>query len=163
MERGSSKTYLGIDNGVSGAVTILSDTGDIIIHINTPVKNCLNYTKKKAFINRVDFQKMRSILNLAGDNTFCLIERPMVNPMRWNASVSALRCLEATQILLENFQIPYQFIDSKEWQKALLPSGLVKDQLKTGADQVAKRLYPKATIVNSDALLIAHYCRKMYK
>jgi hypothetical protein len=83
--------------------------------------------------------------------------------MRWNASVSALRCLEATQILLEALQIPYQFIDSKEWQKALLPSGLVKDQLKTGADQVAKRLYPKATIINSDALLIAHYCRMKYK
>jgi hypothetical protein len=159
----NSKSFIGIDNGVSGNVTILSNTGEIIIHVNTPVKNCLNYTKKKAFLNRVDFHKMRSILNLAGNNTFCLIERPLVNPMRWNASVSALRCLEATLILLENLQIPYQYIDSKEWQKALLPAGLKGDQLKTGADQVAKRLYPKATIVNSDALLIAHYCRMKNK
>ena len=90
-----------------------------------------------------------------------MIERPMINPTRWVASTSALRCLEATEIVLEELQIPYQFIDSKEWQKVLLPSGLVKEQLKKDADDVAKRLFPKLTIVNSDSLLIAEYCRRI--
>jgi hypothetical protein len=152
------KTFIGIDNGVTGAITILNRDNEIMLHIKTPVKKCLNYTKKKAFMNRVDFQKLSSALTVGGDNTFCMIERPMVNPGRWIASISALRCLEATEILLEELKIPYQFIDSKEWQKELLPSGLIKDELKLAADSVAKRLFPREKIFNSDSILIAEYC-----
>ena len=153
-----SKTFIGIDNGVSGAITILSNDNSVLLHEKTPVNKCLNYTKKKAFINRLDFRKFEVLLKNAGNNTFCMIERPMVNPTRFNASVSAIRCLEATLILLEDLQIPYQFIDSKEWQKELLPSGLVKDELKKAADSVANRLFPKQKIVNADSILIAEYC-----
>jgi hypothetical protein len=71
--------------------------------------------------------------------------------------------LEATEIVLEELQIPYQFIDSKEWQKVLLPSGLKGDQLKKAALDVAKRLFPKQEIVNADSLLIAEYCRRVKK
>lgn len=152
------KTFVGIDNGVSGAITIISENNAIILHEKTPVKKCLNYTKKKAFHNRVSFKHLANILKIAGNDTFCMIERPMINPGRWVASVSAMRCLEATEIILEELQIPYQFIDSKEWQKELLPSGLVKDELKRAADSVAKRLFPKQTIYNSDSILIAEYC-----
>lgn len=161
MVRNDTRTFIGVDNGVSGNITILSSTGGVILHINTPIKKHLNYTKKKAFMNRVDFQKTLSVFKSAGKDTFCMIERPMVNPMRWVASVSAIRCLEATEILLEELLIPYQFIDSKEWQKVLLPSGLKGDQLKKAADDVAKRLFPKQIIFNSDSLLIAEYCRRI--
>jgi hypothetical protein len=154
----SKKTFIGIDNGVSGAVTVLSNENEIILHENTPIKKCLNYTKKKAFHNRVNFKKLEQLLLSAGKNTFCMIERPMLNPTRFKASISALRCLEATEILLEELQIPYQFIDSKEWQRELLPSGLVKDELKIAANSVAKRLFPKQKIVNADSILIAEYC-----
>ncbi len=152
------RTYIGIDNGVTGGITVLSEDG-ILFHIKTPVKNCLNYTKSKAFINRIDFETLKEWLAQAGTNTFCMIERPMVNPGRFKASVSALRCVEATEILLEMLQIPYQFIDSKEWQKALLPAGLKKEELKRAAESVAKRLFPRATVVNADSLLIAQYCK----
>ena len=165
MERASrieeKRVFIGIDNGVSGAITVLSESGSVLIHIKTPVKNCLNYTKKKAFHNRVNFKSLYNSLRVVKTNSFCMIERPMINPTRWVASTSALRCLEATEIVLEELQIPYQFIDSKEWQKVLLPSGLVKEQLKKAADDVAKRLFPKLTIVNSDSLLIAEYCRRI--
>jgi len=161
MERANRRVFLGIDNGVTGAVTILSETGEILMHVKTPVKNCLNYTKKKAFHNRVNFRSMYDVLQSFRQNSFCMIERPMLMPMRWKASVSAIRCLEATEIILEELQIPYQFIDSKEWQKVLLPSGLKGDQLKKAADDVAKRLFPKQIIVNSDSLLIAEYCRRV--
>ena len=158
----SRRVFLGIDNGVTGGITILSEFGYVHLHIKTPVKNCLNYTKKKAFHNRVNFQELYNVLqeHIGADTPFCMIERPMINPMRWVASSSALRCLEATEIVLEQLQIPYQFIDSKEWQKVLLPSGLAKEQLKKAADDVAKRLFPKQEIVNSDSLLIAEYCRR---
>jgi hypothetical protein len=166
MERTrSNRIFIGIDNGVSGGITILAESGFVHLHIQTPVKNCLNYTKAKAFINRVEFQELQDLLvdNIANDTPFCMIERPMVNPMRFKASVSAIRCLESTEILLESLKIPYQFIDSKEWQKALLPSGLVKEELKRAAESVAKRLFPKLTVVNADSVLIAEYCRRTKK
>jgi hypothetical protein len=161
MERTLNRVFCGIDNGVTGGITILSNSGFVILHIKTPVKSCLNYTKKKSFITRIDFQELIKDMGVVyNDSPFCMIERPMVNPGRWAATVSALRCMEATEIILEELQIPYQWIDSKEWQKALLPSGLEKEQLKKAADEVAKRLFPKQDIVNSDSLLIAEYCRR---
>ena len=161
----SNRIFIGIDNGVTGGITILSESGFVHLHIKTPVKNCLNYTKKKAFHNRIIYKELYDILfdNIANDVPFCMIERSMVNPMRFQASVSAIRCLEATEIILEELQIPYQFIDSKEWQKALLPSGLQKEELKKAASSVAHRLFPKLDIVNADSLLIAEYCRRTKK
>lgn len=155
-----NKTFVGIDNGVTGGITILQDDGSVRMHSNTPVKKCLNYTKKKGFINRIDSLIFKTLIAQAGGNTFVMIERPMVNPGRFAATISAIRCLEATELLLEELQIPYQFIDSKEWQKAMLPSGLKKEELKFAASDVAKRLYPRLKIVNADCLLIALYCKQ---
>lgn len=153
------KTFCGIDNGVTGGITILSQDGSVLLHQKTPVKKCLNYTKKKAFTNRINPILLRTMLKIAGENTFCMIERPMINPTRFTATISAIRCLEATESMLEQLQIPYQFVDSKEWQKALLPSGLKGDELKLAAADVAKRLYPKLKIENADSLLLALYCK----
>jgi hypothetical protein len=159
-----SRTFIGIDNGVSGGITILNESEDVVQHIATPVKRCLNYTKKKAFINRVDFEKLKQVIQQAGEHTFAMIERPMVNPGRFAATISAMRCMEATEIIFEQLQVPYQFIDSKEWQNVLLPSGLKGDELKKAATDVTKRLYPRVKVVNADCLLIALYCkRKMSK
>lgn len=154
------KYFCGIDNGISGAITILSDSGKVLHHDNTPVIKCLNYTKSKAFIHRIDFQRMNEAFLKVESIDFCLIERPMITPYRFRASISAIRSIEATMIVLEALQIPYQFIDSKEWQKALLPLGLIQAELKIAANDVGRRLFPTLTIVNADSLLIAEYCRR---
>lgn len=152
-------TFIGIDNGVTGGITIMLRNGAVLLHEKTPVKKCLNYTKKKAFIHRIDFDKFKGLLLQAGQNTHCMIERPMVNPRRFAATISALRCMEATEILLEQLQIPYEWVDSKEWQKTALPSGLKGDELKLAASEVTKRLYPRLKIHNPDCLLIAQHCK----
>lgn len=158
--------YIGVDNGVTGALSFL--WGDEVHTYKMPVKKVLSYTKKKQWINRVEINALiglfitfpRSVLA----SSFCLIERPMVNPGRFKATVSALRALEATEIVLERMKIPYQFIDSKEWQKVLLPAGLKgTDELKKAAKAVATRLFPDTKILNADSLLIAEYCRRTYK
>ena len=160
----NKRTFVGIDNGVSGGITIMDEQECVLLHEKTPVKKFLNYTKKKAFNNRIDFDKFKAMLSKAGPNTFVMIERPMINPGRWVASISAARCLEATEIILEQLQIPYQFVDSKEWQTKILPSGLKGDELKVASNQVSKRLYPRLKIVNADCLLLALHCkRKMSK
>ena len=154
---------IGIDNGVSGWIAILAD-GQVRCFLPMPVKKELNYTKTKQFLKRVDIVKFLNILfeNVPADSDVIAVwERPMVNPMRFKASVSAIRCLEATLVCLESCRVPFQYIDSKEWQRTMLPSGLRKEELKQASDSVAKRLFPELAEQikngNGDALLIAKY------
>ena len=159
-----NKTYIGIDNGVSGAVGIITGNGESFL-FPTPVKKEQSYTKTKQQISRVDFLKMYDLLKQFNDNSILLIERPYANPTGMKATVSAMRALEATLIAVEMLDIPYQYIDSREWQKALLPSGLKGAELKVGSLQIGCRLFPmlKDEIEkqkDADAILIAEYARR---
>ena len=160
------KVWIGIDNGVSGSVAMISDNGSSI-YFKTPVRLCLNYTKAKQFLDRVWVEALYNMLSHhidPGDQALCLIERPLVNPGRWKATMSAMRAFEATLIVLELLKIRYEFCDSKEWQKVLLPKDLEKEELKFASLEVGKRLYPRMDWTkwkDADGLLIAHYCKKM--
>ena len=154
---------MAVDNGVTGSVAILYN--DIVKYHAMTIKRELNYTKKKAWINRIDTFKLSTLFaSLAGlSGIICAVERPMVNPARFKASMSAIRALEAVQIVLDNIRMPYSFIDSKEWQKVMLPSGLKGPELKTASDCVAKRLFPNIKFKKNgggDSLLIAEYLRR---
>jgi len=155
------KTYIGVDNGVTGSIFILKDND--IYYTPTPVKIEQSYTKKKQLITRIDCDKLHRWLSgviTTSKGIFCLVERPMVNPGRFKATASALRALEATMIVLEQLNIPFGFIDSKEWQRILLPQGVKKDGLKKAATDVARRLFPEVTVKDVDSLLIAEYARR---
>ena len=160
----NSFTYLGIDNGVTGSLGIITSENEVF-YFHTPVKKCLNYTKKKAWINRIDYPILVTLLKpYFTENIFALLERPMINPMRFSASISAIRAFESTVLFLETFNIPYEIVDSRKWQKDLLPSGLKKEELKTASLDVAQRLFPKVDFKgfkDADGLLIAEYCRRI--
>ncbi|MHA1828597.1 MAG: hypothetical protein ACTSX6_08115 [Candidatus Heimdallarchaeaceae archaeon] len=156
------KTYIGIDNGVTGSITIINEEN--ILHIKTPVKKELNYTKNKQNISRINHTTFREFLknNIDVENklgNFVLLERPMVNPTRFRATQSALRALEAVLIVLEDLQLSFQYVDSKEWQKMFLP-GVKGNALKKAAVDVAKRLYPHVETKDADSILIAEYARR---
>jgi|SRR3990167_2476731 len=165
------KTYIGIDNGTTGTITIINENTSV--HFKTPIKKELSYTKKKQYISRIDYIQLGIIMarNIKQNDVFCLIERPMINPMRWKASMSAIRALETTLIYLEEHWIPYQYIDSKEWQKYFLPKNLkVKkkggrkistSELKEAVVDIARRLFPSIKTKDADSVLIAEYARRM--
>ena len=156
--------YIGIDNGVTGSIAMLEENGQVFNYFETPVVKALNYTKKVSWFNRVDF--FRLFREMPRGDAKCLIERPMVNPTRFKATISAIRALEVTETVLGQAAIPYEFIDSKEWQRAMLPSGVSKEMLKVASDQVARRLFPKVQIKKQglgDSLLIAEYARRKDK
>lgn len=158
------KIYIGIDNGVSGSIGIIC--GKPLSYFPMPIKKCLNYTKAKAFLNRVDTVSLYTTLLSYRHDSFCILERPMVNPMRWFASMSAIRALEATLIVLESLSIPYDFVDSRKWQKELLPSGLKGEELKLASKQVGMRMFPSldwSKFKDADGLLIAEYARRLDK
>ena len=66
-------------------------------------------------------------------------------------------------IVIEQLRLPYRYIDSKEWQKELLPSGLAKLELKIASLQIGQRLFPNVNFKgfpDADGLLIAEWARR---
>ena len=158
--------WIGIDNGVSGSMGIVNMKGTALYY-HMPIKKVLSYTKKKQWVSRVDVDKLLDYLRqtqaTVDKDIKVLLERPMVNPMRFKASESALRSFEATLIVLEMLKIPYEYIDSKEWQRALLPKKLEKDELKSASLSVGQRLFPGVDFTgfsDADGILIAEYHRR---
>jgi len=167
--------HIGIDNGISGSIGILTEDGGAKFY-HTPVMKLLHYTKQKQFFSRIDTEKLerlfRSFLcpeltQVSLLSSFVFLERPMVNPMRFKATESALRAYEATLIVLERLRIGYRVIDSKEWQKQLLPTGIKgSSELKKASLDIGKRTFPQIDFTgftDSDGLLIAEYNRRCYK
>jgi len=157
------KIYVGVDNGVSGSIGIIFDDGTYL-HYPTPIKTQQSYTKAKQNISRIDCEELCKIFEpLAPEDVFVVLERPMVNPTRFKASVSAVRALEATLIVVERRCYPYLYLDSREWQKVMLPSGLEGPDLKIASLDIGKRLFPKIEwkkLKDADGLLMAEYARR---
>lgn len=159
----NGKTYIGMDNGVSGSIGIIDSTGTQTLFFQMPTFSELNYTKEVKHITRIDFSRLENILK----NCTCplvIMERPMVNPQRFQASASALRALEATLIVLERLELPKMYIDSKEWQKVMLPHGIKgSDKLKAASLDIGKRLFPQFSGLyktDADGILIAEWARR---
>lgn len=160
-----TKCFIAIDNGVTGSIGIITENGESYFY-KTPVIKQLNYTKSKAYITRINTIELVKILSIANPLTSkVIIERPMVNPGRFVATISAIRALEATQNVLDQLGLSYGFEDSKSWQKALLPSGLKGDELKSASLDIGKRMFPQLKIKHADydGILMAEYCRNKYK
>lgn len=162
------KVWIGIDNGVTGTIGVVEREEGVIDFFKTPVVKVLDYTKKKKEISRIIGTELQGKLSvyIPGPNlqVLALIERPMVNPTKFVATVSALRAFEATLIIIESLKIPYQFIDSKEWQKEMLPQGIKgSEELKKASLEIGSRLFPDRVIKghkDMDGLLIAEYGRR---
>lgn len=159
--------YVGIDNGVTNnGIGVISSTGKSALY-KLPVKKEISYTKEAKHISRIDYPGLCSLFgDIVADfddhEVRVGLERPMVNSTRFNATLSAIRALEATLIALEQSRWAYEYIDSKEWQKVLLPRGLKgSDELKKASLDVGKRMFPALDIKkDADGLLIAEYLRR---
>lgn len=161
-----TKVYIGQDNGVTSTTAILAD-GEAPVFVKTPVFSVQDYTKKKQNVTRLNARAYVELLkpytNTEKYDCFLLLERPMINPTRFKASMSAIRAHEAMITIIEALGIAYQFIDSKEWQSSLLPKGCQKEELKKVSLEVGNRLFPELSSVkhpDRDGLLIAEYGRR---
>lgn len=158
--------YIGIDNGTSGSIAIIGPDGSHFI--KTPVKLEQSYTKKKQNISRVQVHILKKFFrdNTKPNERFAILERAMINPQRFKASMSAMRTLEAEVLILESLKIPFMYCDSKEWQRVLLPRGTKgPESLKKASADIGVRLFPEheETIrkqKDADGLLIAEWARR---
>lgn len=160
---------VGIDNGVTGGIAILSLNSDFSSYILS--KNYTNkfrdYTKKEKFITRIDVNKMYEIIKVCSANTLVMIERPMINPTRFVASISASRALESTLIVLEKLNFKYRFCDSKEWQKYFFNNQKIQGNTKELSKYYGKKIFPQYSNLidkqDADALLIALWSKNILK
>ena len=158
-----SKIYIGIDNGVTGTIGIVGDDIDPQL-FKTPIKVEQNYTKAKDNIKRLDVSDFFAIFDgLNKNDIVAVMERPLINPTRFKSTVSALRCFEAELITLEMLGIKRMYVDSKAWQRKLLPSGVTGPDLKKASLDIGNRLFPMFEDFkhpDRDGILIAEYARR---
>lgn len=157
------RIYVGLDNGVSGSIGIVGDDIESFF-CKTPVKKVQDYTKAKKEVSRLDYNKFMELFSKYNKNDITLLmERPLVNPSRFVSTASALRCHEAELIMIEVMGIRHMFVDSKEWQKALLPKGCSGEELKKASLDIGNRLFPQFDNIkhpDRDGILIAEYARR---
>lgn len=167
-------SYIGIDNGVTGTcgvITVDYEKGSVSTDFFlTPTVRELSYQKsKKAYRTRLDYKNMKSYLSGLKDSSDRIIlsmERPLINATRFTASLSAIAFLEAMLIVLEELDIPFSYMDSKEWQKSLLPAGIKgSDEQKKASMNVGCRLFPEHKELiqkhkDADGILIAEYLHR---
>lgn len=160
-----TKIYVGIDNGVSGTIGFLPYNGMNALVLKTPIKNCLNYQKEVRYINRIDVKALEALLTQYSNLTV-FMERPLVNPSMFQATLSAVRAFEATLTVMDRLELPVHYVDSREWQSEILPSGIKgPDNLKYASMEVGVQLFPylKEYIYkhkDADGLLIAEWARR---
>lgn len=161
-----NKLYIGADNGVSGTIgwSGASRGSHVYGQIKMPVFSQLSYTKKEKHITRINHEQLSSMLSYLitlNEQVLLLLERPMINPGRWTASLSARAALEVTWLVIEQLKIPYIMIDSKDWQSELLPRGIKgAENLKKASRQIGNQLFPSVNCIpDADGILIAEYAR----
>lgn len=155
--------YIGVDNGVTGSIGIVNDKGDFALSVKTPVKRVLNYTKSKKnpWVNHIDHVKFSNVL-AQFTNCKCMLERPFINYHYFTSSISAAKSHMATLIILEDLGISFEYIDSKEWQKVLLPHVKGTKDLKKASLLTGRRLFPGCKFTgDADGILISEYCRRI--
>jgi hypothetical protein len=183
MKNKRDRIYIGIDNGTTGSIAIIEERSGASWLFPLPIKLEQSYTKFKQNISRIDSPALHALFEKWDNgNVIAILERPMVNPGRFKATMSALRCLEAVLVCVEYYGFAHMYCDSKDWQSVLLPHAVkkkgklnlrekvnkkkkeeIKSQLKKESLDIAKRLFPKldySKVKDGDAILIAEWARR---
>lgn len=149
---GRFKTVIFIDNGNTGSMGWYGEAGSGFCLV--PVKTRLSHHVKPHKIKAVDGPALSCIISdiiqqagNGGKGVIVCRERPMINPKRWKASLSASRSDEAETIALEAAGVPFIYVDSKTWQHGTLPSsgtkGVTSSTLKAESMAEGLRLFPE--------------------
>lgn len=145
--------------------------------MKTPSKVELDYTQDIKYINRIDKNLLKkwfedNIFATNNENRFIIVvlERPMKNPTRFEQSISACRAFEATLIVLEELNLKYIVIDSKQWQHHFFGKNTANIDLKLESmrkgldvlDKNFKKQYNEISEIiknhgDADSLLICQY------
>ena len=160
---------VGIDPGVTGAVVVISASGELERALRTPI---LIEKGKKVY----DLQLMREVLRAAhkrsekeGGATVVGLEK--VHTLPRDGRVGAFRFgmgYGMWQGLLSGLFLPYTEVTPQRWQGKMLAGYPRGEQTKTSAVTVAKSQFPNIPIEHkadwgmADAALIGEYTRRQH-
>ena len=147
------------DNGTTGTIgwRYGCTTNEMI---EVPVKKRASFHKSPRSTTVIDIDALETALRdmldrakVKPSDVIAYRERPMINPKRWQASMSASRADEAETIVLERMGIEYHYVDSKAWQRHILPSsgkkGTTSDILKAESKDIGCKMFKHlSTIIN---------------
>ena len=151
---------IGIDNGATGSIGIITD--DTVLFAPIPTQPYLHYGKKGTLSHRLDRTALKALLKPFQGNGRVFIERPFTGlPKMFHAVVSAHRFFEATLCTLEDLQLGHEVVDSQSWQKPVLGAVKGSQALKLASRLRGIQLYPQFSALiakhkDADGLLIAH-------
>jgi hypothetical protein len=157
--------YIGIDNGVSGAIVALSEShGRIIAMTPTPIK-------KSRKGNEVDMRAVFRWLSeeLPGFQNGCFVIEEPNNAQTKSTAASMAGSFHAFRGMFEVKFYRWHRVTPQEWQKKMLP-GCAAGDTKPRARAKAAELWPEETFLANgkskkphegliDAALIAEYGR----
>lgn len=165
----SHKIYVAVDNGNTGTIAWVGENVHPTI-IETPVRKEQSYTKKAQKMTRLDHERWRDLLldllkGIDPSDIMVVMERPFTGRFS-GANVSAARTFEVTLVIVEQLKLPHIIIDSRQWQKVMLPAGIKgSENLKAASGTIGLRLFPDQEKVikkhkDADALLMAEWARR---
>ena len=159
-----NQVYIGIDNGLTGALVALSD------HPGPPIELIVMPTRGKAKGNEVDGNEIWKFLSTYNVDTLTVI---LETPGKHSPGVQALCAMwdsyGVIRGVLESRGIRHHRITPQAWQKVMIPN-CAKGDTKPAALQKARQLWPDETWLATprssvphtgivDAALIAEYGR----
>lgn len=163
--------FIGIDNGSSGSIGVIEFGNGVTctktIFMKPPIFMKQDYTKKRKRISQIDVRALRNLFKeYRGWAVRIAMERPLVNPGRWVATATGLRVHQQylDVIYFLGFPDPVS-LDSKEWQKVLLPKGTKGEELKARSKEIGNRLFPSTKDVrhpDCDGMLIAEWLKRQH-
>lgn len=190
-----STWILGIDNGITGSIALMDPSGKVVFHAPVPVYKERKWTKPKlaklktktkvvydeiTMIDVVTLQRMLVKYTSTISDIHCFLERPAISyAAAWSmkTSISAAMSWAYVVHVLKQLQIPRTDVDSKDWQKQLIPEATGEQNkeymktlkkgdrnklLKEAAYDLAKTLYPALNSKDKgagDSICICEYGR----
>ena len=138
--------YIGIDPGINGACAILDEKENL-----------------KVFRCPKDVRGMSNILyDYSFEECRCIIEKVWSFPGQGVVSTFTFgRNFGQWEGILSSFSIDYIQVIPKKWMSQYKDLSKDKKIRKKQLKEEATKLHPeeKVTLVNADAILIAHYCK----
>lgn len=167
MKHGESNKplYIGIDNGISGALVALGQCGSFIVAIPMPSKQ---WRKRNEVDVRAIHKWLSEVTNGNLSNAEYVIEEPN-NSRTPSTAYSVASSFHSLRGFFDTKFLPFDRITPQSWQKAMLgkvPAGKTKEYALTKARELwpdetfyatARCSTPHTGIV--DAALIAEYGR----
>lgn len=163
------KVYVGVDNGLNGAIVGMMNGKIILKTIMPTTKTSSTRGKVKNEYNIPEIAKIFRDLKEEHSEIVVALEKALIIPISGRQSIASTSlCFGMMRGILTSLKIPYNIINPKVWQKRVLV-GMDRRDTKIASANYCANLFPEEDFTKSerariihdgltDALCMAKYC-----